>query len=693
MRNLRYISLSVLFTLAFHNTQQLFAQDPCDNDQWAPVIVYPPQDIVATIDPCDQNPANIVFVVTVTDDCDGDHFPAITGNPVIPGSEFTITVLPASSDVTINHLGNNLFSAFFPSGIYQILIMAEDAAGNVREEDFFVIVNQDVCNASSCLPEGITFFTQAQVDAFSANYPGCTQIMGSVSIDNGGAGIISNLNGLAQITSVAGDFFINNSALTDLSGLEALTSVGGYLEIGNNNALMSLDGLNMLTSVGHLWIYFNDALTSLDGLNVLSSIEGNLIISSNSTLTNLIGLNSITSIGNQLVIDNNDALTSLEGLNALTSVEGPSIHINNNDALINLDGLNALTSLNGFLYLDGNNSLISLMGLNGLASISGLHVSNNPVLSTCEIQAICEYLAIPSHTAFISGNATGCAERDQIEAACGPACLPLSITISGNNCFSGPTTRLTATSGSGYTYLWNTYETRRSINVPPGTYCVTVTDLATACTGTACITVCKKPTVAISPVNTTTICSGECITLKAMAGSYSTYQWSNSGPASATWEVCPSSGSTNYTVTVTNDSGCTATKSITIRTNPCNNNSGCTEPWNRAVPSDITRPFEAAPRDATEELDITGMVSAAQSRDNSSVRVYPNPASHELILDYSKQVDKIEFLALYNLTGLKIRDVEVFSTGFTRLDVSMLPPGLYILNINGTKALRVALTR
>jgi hypothetical protein len=78
---------------------------------------------------------------------------------------------------------------------------------------------------SSCLPQGITFTTQAQVDNFQSNYPGCDQIEGYVTI-NGGS--ITNLNGLSVLTSIGGRLkFDFADALTNLTGLDNLTSVGG----------------------------------------------------------------------------------------------------------------------------------------------------------------------------------------------------------------------------------------------------------------------------------------------------------------------------------------------------------------------------------------------------------------------------------------------------------------------------------
>ena len=38
--------------------------------------------------------------------------------------------------------------------------------------------------SQGCLPEGITFTSQEQIDNFQANYPGCTEILGDVEIEN-----------------------------------------------------------------------------------------------------------------------------------------------------------------------------------------------------------------------------------------------------------------------------------------------------------------------------------------------------------------------------------------------------------------------------------------------------------------------------------------------------------------------------
>ena len=154
---------------------------------------------------------------------------------------------------------------------------------------FILVLIRMATTAQSCLPEGITFSTQAQIDNFQMNYPNCTEIGGFMRI--------------------------MGADITNLNVLNVLTSVGGYLTIGENDSLTSLTGLEGLTSIGGGLIFqSNPALTSLTGLDNLTSIGSDLYIDNNDALTSLTGLDNLTSIGGDLYIDNNDALTSLTGL-------------------------------------------------------------------------------------------------------------------------------------------------------------------------------------------------------------------------------------------------------------------------------------------------------------------------------------------------------------------------------------------
>jgi acyl-[acyl carrier protein]--UDP-N-acetylglucosamine O-acyltransferase len=316
--------------------------------------------------------------------------------------------------------------------------------------------------AQTCLPNGIGF-SQESIDNFSINYPGCTQILGSVTIEGG---YITNLNGLSALTSIGGNlnvydtdsltslmglsalttiegqlYISNNAALTSLTGLDALTNIGGYIEIYNNDALTNLTGLSVLNSTGgYLRIYNNETLTSLTGLDALSSIEGFLEIYDNPSLMSLAALSSLSSIGGSLTLENNSALTSLMGLNALISIGG-SLQIYDNSALTSLTALSALTSIEGYLNIQNNSALTSLMGLENIdhTTITSLNLKNSGMLYLCEVKSICDYLAIPSNLAYIFGNATGCAAREQVEAAC-LAAPTIDIEHDEVNVFPNPTT-------------------------------------------------------------------------------------------------------------------------------------------------------------------------------------------------------------------------------------------------------------
>ena len=75
------------------------------------------------------------------------------------------------------------------------------------------------------------------------------------------------------------------TALTSLSGLENVTSIGGELRIYSNDALTSLSGLENLASIwGGLWIYLNPLLSNCEAEGIcayLSDPNGVIEISNN----------------------------------------------------------------------------------------------------------------------------------------------------------------------------------------------------------------------------------------------------------------------------------------------------------------------------------------------------------------------------------------------------------------------------
>lgn len=206
----------------------------------------------------------------------------------------------------------------------------------------------------TCLPGGITFTTQQQIDDFVTDYPGCTEILGSLNIQEATPGEIINLNGLSPITSIGISLGVsNNSDLSSLGGLSGLSSVGLHLNITNNDDLTNLQGLDNLSSVnGKLNISFNDNINSIAELSSLLSINGFLSIRLNPLLNSLVGL------------DNIDPLT-------INQVAGADIII-----------------------------------------------SGNSQLTTCDVLSVCDALNLPTTIALIEFNATGCNSQAEVETAC-----------------------------------------------------------------------------------------------------------------------------------------------------------------------------------------------------------------------------------------------------------------------------------
>jgi hypothetical protein len=238
-----------------------------------------------------------------------------------------------------------------------------------------VILSHGFVFSQGCLPEGITFTTQEQIDDFQTNYPGCTEIEGDV--------LIGSMNG--------------NLNIMNLEGLNSIIKILGHLEIMGCHALGNMSGLNSLTQVGdYLMIKECTELDNLYGLNSLTQVNGSFIISGNNYLTTIQDLESLTVVNGDLWIEFNQSLSSLSGLNNLTTVDS-SLHISHN---IQLEDITALENINPYSI---HNYLI---------------IWYNNILSDCAIQSICDYLLKPDAIEVIHYNDVGCNSPEEVQDHC-----------------------------------------------------------------------------------------------------------------------------------------------------------------------------------------------------------------------------------------------------------------------------------
>ena len=144
----------------------------------------------------------------------------------------------------------------------------------------------------------------------------------------------------------------------------------------------------------------------------------------------------------------------------------------------------------------------------------------------------------------------------------------ISLTANPNTLCLGSSSVLTATGADTYNWSHGIGSSGSTITVTPTgniTYIVTGTSTE-GCTNTASvsITVNPNPTINITCAQTT-ICKGESVILNAIGAD--NYSWSHGMGSNATITVTPNN-TTTYSVTGTNEYGCTNSANITITVLP-----------------------------------------------------------------------------------------------------------------------------
>ena len=276
----------------------------------------------------------------------------------------------------------------------------------------------------TCLPFGnYHFSSQQEIDGFPSDYSHCNHLAGYVSI--------------------SGENIMN------LDSLSVLDTINGYLFICGNDNLSSLNGLNNLKTIqdgliiGGIECNGNNALTNMEGLNGLTSVGESVFIDGNANILTLSGLDSLSSIGSSLRISYNMSLKNLHGLESLISAGG--FNIEGNYSLLNLNALLNLINVEN-ISIQNNPVLLSIIGIENINAdfINSLNISDNDILSICDVRSVCDYLAVYGADVEIYNNAPGCNSQEEVELVCGVGVVEVgsrqSIVVSYPNPFSSQTT-------------------------------------------------------------------------------------------------------------------------------------------------------------------------------------------------------------------------------------------------------------
>lgn len=166
----------------------------------------------------------------------------------------------------------------------------------------------------------------------------------------------------------------------------------------------------------------------------------------------------------------------------------------------------------------------------------------------------------PNHTTnytVVATNTNGCVSTKSFTVNVHP--YPNPAIIGESSFCQGESTTLTAVGGNSY--LWSNYEQTPSISVStPGVYVVTVSS-EYGCSSTSSHTVVSHPLPVPQITGESTFCEGSFATLNASGGI--SYLWSS---GEATPNISAYQAGT-YTVTITNEQGCTSTAQTQVSSN------------------------------------------------------------------------------------------------------------------------------
>lgn len=171
---------------------------------------------------------------------------------------------------------------------------------------------------------------------------------------------------------------------------------------------------------------------------------------------------------------------------------------------------------------------------------------------------------------LITTDANGCSASSTISITQPPVLNANAMVVNQVTCygFADGFATVGASGGTGiYTYTWMTSPLQYTQNVnglAPGNYFVTVTD-ANACTANSFVTITEPPALTLSaasfPATCNGVCDGQTVVIPAGGTPTYHYQWLPTGGTSASANgLCPGT----YSVTVTDDNGCSITSTLSV---------------------------------------------------------------------------------------------------------------------------------
>ncbi|MCP3139535.1 DUF7151 family protein [Pyxidicoccus xibeiensis] len=223
---------------------------------------------------------------------------------------------------------------------------------------------------------------------------------GSVEVIDNDA--LTSIEDLRHLENVGGDYVLRgNDTLETTFGWWLLRTVGGVLEVSDNDSLEAI-GSSSLRSVGALTLHGNASLETVSS-NSLNEVVGHVSITSNPKLLGVAELPVLQSVGGGLTLSDNALLADLSGFDQIPMLE--HLRVVRNGALTGLGALRTLRELRELTVR--HNPELTRLELARLAHVSTrFEVTGNPKLPTCLAVSLAEDVyAGTAEARVIQGNA------------------------------------------------------------------------------------------------------------------------------------------------------------------------------------------------------------------------------------------------------------------------------------------------
>jgi len=253
-----------------------------------------------------------------------DGLSSITGLLIINNNPL-LTNVDGFDDLQLVSQSLNIYnnSSLVSCGSLCLLFQAEGVQGfiNISSNPAFCSSQVEIetnCAPNPCAIGNKTLSSQAEVTTFINDFSGCDSLIGSLTI----SGDINDLSGLNFIEYLSGYLnFSTATVLTDVSGFSAL-EIQGNMTISNCDAMSSLSGIDEISLGSSLRIENCDALIDISQLSSVTSINNDLYFSNNDLLVSLTGLDNITSVNGKVTVINHASLTDCSAICNMINVDG-----------------------------------------------------------------------------------------------------------------------------------------------------------------------------------------------------------------------------------------------------------------------------------------------------------------------------------------------------------------------------------